>query len=375
MSALFDFFRKKSESFKNVEAGAEENLNEENQDAAAQGNFESDDTSVKIDPVIDERLFLEFQEAYRWYFYNQRLKIEKMTYDQLVKDNPGIQEKVLSLRTKWDRRSLFFEKMDEMFKDGQNTVQKAERLIHDRKPREALKVLEKGHEGCDVSEYFATCSKAMMVNFIFDGAIDFAMKSLEAKPENYRAMAYLVDTLHMMGAYDKTVPYANKITEAFEPHVEANGGLLEGDENKFRKIFMFENQNIMHSAILMGFFLNNCGMPDEYWSMAEEDYYWHPGFRMLHGTMCMNKKKNLRALAIFLNLLHEMPWINSAATEAYYIIECIEKLSGVQEELLDEKKFIKDLIDKNGWPVKDLEKQGIPFTQEELEIELAKIRA
>lgn len=273
------------------------------------------------------------------------LKDKKGEPTNFINAFPDIYSKCLDIKSPWDRRSLIFSKLDELFGNQIPPYVYAERLIEDRYPQKALEILNKiDIPSEDKNIYYTIFAKVLIIMGDYVQAIEKAKKALDDNPDYIKAKIVLADAYHLAGktdeAHDIYDPILNKYLEKIVNKSSCNLNIIE--------LFGAEAER-MRSPILAIQFLKENSLSEEAWKWAENEFYYSPYFRCQHAYWMLEKKKEiLPAFSKLLSLFKEMPWIKEAAINIIILIEKIDPKGdkGIAKEDITK---IKSLINKNGW--------------------------
>ena len=219
-------------------------------------------------------------------------------------------QKIQSL---WERRSLIFEVIFSLVKESLKTWQIANYLTVQRRPLEAfdlllndIKQLETQTQDKIQEDYVQYCSaiaKTLISLTQFENALKLALKAYIAAPNEPRIELLLADAYFLTKNYQQ----ANAI---YQKHWLI---IKRSEKQPIKKMFseVFSSEQGTSSspilAIQMGKLITDASQTEEFWQLAEAEFYSSPYFRSHHAYLNANQGKIQQSFAKSLALVQEMP--------------------------------------------------------------------
>jgi tetratricopeptide (TPR) repeat protein len=252
-----------------------------------------------------------------------------------------------SIRAPYDRRGLLFEYLCNMVGKSMNVWQVANYLIADRRPNDALSLLERCEfptlEQSDYAEHCAAFAKANLNLTRYPEARSWAKKAVEAALDNRHFQTVLADILHFSGCCEEADAAYSKLMSAAAPDASAVIAEL------FRSLFARDTGVISSPvfALHIGEHLSDPAQSKEFWELGEVEFYDSPHFRMYHAYHLANVGEMQRSFAKLVALVQEMPWLREASLN---LVQYFEQFDPSGQQMMPEFQIqLRQTIQQNGW--------------------------
>jgi hypothetical protein len=175
-------------------------------------------------------------------------------------------------------------------------------------------------EAGDYAQHCAAYAKALIGLARCADAVQWAQKAAEATPDDARIQIVLADALHLCGRCEE----AHKIyppLEAAVPQPQADSSTIVAE--MFSQVFALET-GIWPSPVLALAIAEGIADPqqaNEFWQLAELEFYDSPYFRMNHAYNLAESGEVPRAFAKLFALVQEMPWLREASINLLIFFE------------------------------------------------------
>ncbi|WP_017326742.1 tetratricopeptide repeat protein [Synechococcus sp. PCC 7336] len=293
-------------------------------------------------------------------FKSFSLKLKHPKTHKLAKPHiaiPEIFKEWQGIESLWDRRSLMFEVLNGLLAQHMKPWQTANYLTANRNPLEALNILENSikeniHDE-DWTESCAALAKTLIALTYYKDALQWAQRSSQANPENFRFQVILADAYFLCNYYDE----ANAI------YKELISGVASSNSNSvfeiFSDFFMIEKGVIPSPifALRIGENLSDPAQIWDFWKLAEAEFYDNPYFRVQHSYYLAKSGFLQRSFSKLLALVQEMPWLREASLNLMKIFEYFEQSEN--EVMPDFKAKLKQRIEEQGWTFEGIEELEI----------------
>ena len=261
---------------------------------------------------------------------------------------PDIFKEWLEIDSTWDRRRVFFEVIYQIIGKHLKTWQTINILIAIRRPLDALDLVEQATleniEEQEVGFYYAAVAETFFTLTYYEQALEYAQKAHQAAPNNSYFEILLAD------AYTAN----NRCEEANAIYTKRMNSLTPPENNSIPRMFsdLFARETgVVHSpifAMTVGKSLSDPTQAEEFWNLAENEFYHSPYFRMHHAYHLTNHGKAEQGLAKLAVLVQEMPWLQEANLNLIQYFDSFNATLGKQimPELEAE---VRQRIQEKGW--------------------------
>lgn len=259
---------------------------------------------------------------------------------------PGVYQQWLEIRSPWDRRSLLFSVIYDLIGEYMKPWQVANYLTADRNPLEALTILEENIPDNSDENYLSHCAslaKSLCSLTYYEESLKWIKKAYEAEPNNPHFENILADAYFLTG-------YNDKASQIYKSRVSMVPPSPSDSISKMFLVTFSIKQGVIPSptfAIQFGHLLSNPKQSDEFWNLAETEFYYSPYFRSHHAYYLASKGQIKECLAKLIALLQEMPWLQEASLNLMYIFEYFN-LRG-ERIMPDFQKSLSEKILNRGW--------------------------
>jgi tetratricopeptide (TPR) repeat protein len=233
---------------------------------------------------------------------------------------PKIYQQWSQIESTWDRQSLFFGVIYDFVGSRMKPWQVANYLTYDRSPIEAFEILQEASStnlGEDYSQHCAALAKNLFSLIQYEESLIWAEKAYQAEPTNPHFETILADAYFLT---DRTEE-ASKIYQSRISLVPPSPS--DSISEMFLETFSIE-QGVLPSpifAIQLGQQLSDPKQSDEFWKLAEAEFYYSPYFRAHHAYYLASTGKIKECLAKLIALVQEMPWLQEASLNLKYIFD------------------------------------------------------
>jgi tetratricopeptide (TPR) repeat protein len=263
---------------------------------------------------------------------------------QIHEAYPAQFEEWKGIQAPWDRMSLIFKILDQMFSQKLELWQAMNRFTEDRYPQRALELAEQHSTEADWenANYWYALGRAQFIMSKEDLAERSLLQCLEIEPSHKRGRIVYGDLLHETNRGQE----AHKI---YTEIIKESG--IEGDGETPQRISMAELlgfKGIIHSPIYaIAILSGHEDTSEETWERASAAFYYSPHFRTRHAYHMIQQQQNAQALAKLYALSREMPWFQDAVINAYSIIEQL----GLKDRMVEQRTWLKAVMDQNEWKI------------------------
>ncbi|WP_430409409.1 tetratricopeptide repeat protein [Kordia sp.] len=249
-----------------------------------------------------------------------------------------------TIQSVWDRRSVIFSALDEIYLSNIPKEQIIERFVIDRYPEKALMFSEKYISEDDLKndEILASLSKCHFFLSNYDKSIELAQKAINLNSENKKAQIALADSLHMTNKHDE----AHEIYQA----ILKSSTLKDWNKDEINIIEIIEYSNdILNSSVYAVGLLSNTATDETTWNKAAAEFYHCPFFRSQHAFWLIENDQNLKAIAKLISTTQEFPWYKDAVVNAKSIILQFREQMSSADLWESELEYLSEIIQKNDW--------------------------
>jgi tetratricopeptide (TPR) repeat protein len=239
---------------------------------------------------------------------------------------------------------VLFSVLDDLLGDTLAPWQRAERLIEDRRPLEALEALGAGRGSTSVPDARVCAASARALTCLerFDDALEHARQGLAIAPQDRRLRILAADARHLRGEFDE----AHAVYRAVMSEVRLRDA---SPRTIFELLFAFESGVLRSPVVALGAATR---MP-ELWSSIEDEFYWSPHVRAHHAYQLARGGESMRAFAKLVALIREMPWLAEATLNCMQLLEALDP-GGTTGLCPEDREHMERAIQDNGWSMAKL---------------------
>ncbi|WP_046756745.1 tetratricopeptide repeat protein [Kordia jejudonensis] len=301
--------------------------------------------------IVEDKAFTsDFDDALKRYFGVPTGRIEYEFKDKKGNVIPpsyafeGAYNEWKTIQSIWDRRSVIFSAVDEIYLHEMSNAQIINRFVIDRYPEKALSFSDSYAVDADFEnvDFLASLAKCHFFLSNYEESISLAKKALEIENDHKYAQIALADSLHLTSKHDE----AHEIYE----DILKNSKLKEWDKEEINSIEIIDfNNDILNSSVYAVGLLSNDLTDEATWEKAAEEFYHCPYFRSQHAFWLLKNDQSLRGMAKLMSCTQEFPWFKDAIINAKSGILQFREQMGTNDLWEDELKYLSEIIEKNNW--------------------------
>ncbi|MCJ8290901.1 MAG: hypothetical protein HRT58_15385 [Crocinitomicaceae bacterium] len=300
--------------------------------------------------VEDKEFTLDFEDALKRYVGVSEGRVEYEFKDKKGNVIPpsfafeGTYKEWKTIQSVWDKRSVIFTALDEIYFSKIPKEQIIERFVIDRYPEKALMFSDKYSTEDDLKnpEILASLAKCQFILSNYDKSIELAEKALELEKENKKAQIALADSLHLTNEHDK----AHEIYQT----ILSNSKLKDWNKENINVIEIIDYGNdILNSSVYAVGLLSNEETDETTWNKAAEEFYHCPYFRSQHAFWLLKNEESLKGMAKLISTTQEFPWFKDAILNAKSGILQMREQMNSTDLWENELNNLSEIIKKNDW--------------------------
>ena len=259
---------------------------------------------------------------------------------------PDTYQEWQNIKSTWDRQSLLFSVIYDLVGQYMKPWQVANYLIADRDPFQAFEILQDASSDNwdeDFPPHCASLAKSLCSLTYYEESLKWAEKAYQAQPSNPSFETILADAYFLT---DRTEE-ASKIYQSRISLVPPSPS--DSISEMFLETFSIEH-GVLPSpifAIQLGQQLSDTKQSDEFWKLAEAEFYYSPYFRSHHAYYLASKGQINECLAKLITLVQEMPWLQEASLNLKYIFDYFNQKG--DRIMPDFQKNLSQKILDRGW--------------------------
>ena len=298
----------------------------------------------------DKAFTADFNDALKRYIGVPQGEIEYTFKDKKGRVIPpsyafeGAYNEWKTIQSVWDRRSVIFSALDDIYLSKIPKAQIIERFVIDRYPEKALMFNNEFAKDQDLKDpdYLASLAKCHFFLTKLDECIDLANQALAIDKDHKKAQIALADALHLQNKHDE----AHKIYEEILKSSKLN--TWGKDEINVIEIIDFNN-DILNSSVYAAGLLSNEATDETTWDKASEEFYHCPYFRSRHAFWLLDKGESLKGMAKLLTCAQEFPWFKDAVINAKSGILQFREQMGSDDLWENELNYLNEVIKVKEW--------------------------
>lgn len=306
------------------------------------------DPQATNDPEVGERFKQEIEEAIPRYFSTP----QNEPVDFTLRDEAG--EKISpheaypeqfqqwqGIRSPWDRQSLIYSILDQIFWDKLQLWQILERFTDDRYCQKALEMAAQ-YARPEVEEqqapFCAALGRAQFIAGDIRAAEANMRKAIELDDTYLNARIYLADLLHCTQSEKEAHDLYNSVLEA--------KGLQKEKQLELGLTDLIGFGGFLHSPIYaLAWLEGHPNVTKDTWDWAAAEFYHSPHFRARHAYHLIEKGEPVPGLAKLVSLSQEMPWFREAVVNAHSVMTQLK----VTEHMQADYQRLQKIMDENDW--------------------------
>lgn len=301
-------------------------------------------------PIEDKAFTIDFEDALKRYIGVTDGKVDYEFKDKNGTIIPpsyafkGTYNQWKEIVSAWDKRSVIFAALDEIYLSKIPVHQIIERFVMDRYPEKALLFADSFAKENEYNnpDFLASLSKCYFILSQFEKSIDLAQKALALDANNKKAKIAMADSLHLTNRHVEAHQMYNELLKASKLND------WKKDEINITELVDFHN-DIVHSSVYAAGLLSD-GKADEItWNKVAEEFYYCPYFRSQHAFWFLKNGENLKAVAKLLTTAQEFPWFQDAVVNAKSVILQFREQMQSDDLWEDELRYLSEIIKKNNW--------------------------
>lgn len=300
--------------------------------------------------IEDKEFTLDFNDALKRYVGVSEGKVEYEFKDKKGNVIPpsyafeGTYNEWKSIQSVWDRRSVIYSALDEIYMSKIPKEQIIERFVIDRYAEKALMFSEKFSNEDDLknADFLASLSKCHFFLSNYDKSEELAKQALEIESDNKKAQIVLADTLHLANKHNE----AHKIYQS----IMENSKLKDWDKEEINVIEIIDfNNDILNSSVYAVGLLSNSETDETTWNRAAEEFYHCPYFRSQQAFWLLKNEETLKGMAKLISCTQEFPRYKDAIINAKSGILQFREQMNSNDLWEDELNYLSEIIEKNNW--------------------------
>jgi tetratricopeptide (TPR) repeat protein len=263
-------------------------------------------------------------------------------YEQM----PDVYQDWLEVKSIWDKQSLLFSIIYDLVGEYMKPWQVANYLLADRNPVQAFEILQDASSDNwdeDYPPHCAALAKSLCSLTYYEESLRWAEEAYQLEPINPHFETILADAYFLADRTDE----ASKIYQSRISLVPQSPS--DSISDMFLATFSIE-QGVLPSpifAIQLGQQLSDPKQSEEFWKLAEAEFYYSPYFRSHHAYYLASKGQIKECLAKLIALVQEMPWLQEASLNLKYIFDYFNKRG--DRIMPDFQESLSQQIINRGW--------------------------
>ncbi|WP_375492753.1 hypothetical protein [uncultured Nostoc sp.] len=252
-----------------------------------------------------------------------------------------------------DRRSLMFGVIFDLVGQHMKNWQIANYLTAQRLPLDALDLLiddtnqlqqeTQGNLGEDYVSYCSAIAKTLISLTQYQEALNWVKKASHSAPNNSHIELLKADAYFLSG-------HCEQANEIYQNHwLIAKKYEQESISKMFSNLLscQYGTSSSPIFALQIGKQITDPSEAEEFWHLAEAEFYSSPYFRAHHAYHLANEGKVHHSFAKLLALVQEMPWLKEASLN---LLRHFEHLDPSGTNLMPEVQTqLRAAIESNGW--------------------------
>jgi tetratricopeptide (TPR) repeat protein len=259
---------------------------------------------------------------------------------------PDIYQQWLEIKSPWDRQSLLFSVIYDLVGEYMKPWQIANYLTADRNPLEAFTILQEASSDNldeDYPPHCAALSKSLCSLTYYKESLKWAERAYEVEQNNPQFETILADAYFLND-------YKDEASQIYQSRISLMPPSLSDSISEMFLVTFSIKQGVIPSPVFafqFGQLLSNPKQSDEFWKLAESEFYYSPYFRSNHAYYLASKGQIRECLAKLIALVQEMPWLQEASLNLMYIFEYFNQ--GGERIMPDFQRSLSEKILNRGW--------------------------
>ena len=247
-----------------------------------------------------------------------------------------------NIQSIWDRRSLLFSLLDNMFSNKLQLWQVLERFTSDRYSQKALNIAKEHGKGEQLKDpnYWYALGRAQYHAGMNKEAEESLEECLKIDSTHKRGRIAKADLFHSTNRQNEAHGIYNSILK------ESN---LGNKKDSMNLIELVGFKGVIHSPIYALAWLENHPETNiETWDEIAGEFYYSPYFRARHAYYLIEKKEQMNQMKGFAklhSLSKEMPWFKEGVVNTFNMIDQL----GLQDKMKEDKERLRKIIQENSW--------------------------
>ena len=249
-----------------------------------------------------------------------------------------------TIQSVWDKKSVIYSALDEIYFKNLDKWQIIERYTIDRYPQKAIQFVKEytNNEDFKNIDFLTSFSKCMFTMSQYEKGIEYAKKGLEIDQNSKKTKVILADLLHLTNEHDKAHEIYSEVLR--------DSKLKEWDKKEINVFEIVEyNNDILNSSVYAVSLLNNDETDEEMWNKVAGEFYYCPYFRSQHAFWLIKKGDNLKGIAKLISLTQEFPTYKDGIVNAKNVILQFRKQMNSEDLWSKELDYLTNIITKNNW--------------------------
>ena len=250
-----------------------------------------------------------------------------------------------SVEAEYDRRAVLFDQVFQMAGAHMNRWQVANYLTAVRRPDKAAEFLAQAEASEQGTAGFQAASAKALLNLgRYAESLPQAQSAAANAPADTRLRTLYADALHLNGqGKNAHTIYAELMAAA--PTMDADSDTVAP---MFDSLFRLETGSVPSPVLALEIAeqMSNPAQAEEFWRLAETEFYDSAYFRMHHAYFLTNSGAADRGFAKLLALVKEMPWLREASLNLRQDFKALDPAGSIMPEF---QAQLQDTIRKNQW--------------------------
>lgn len=247
-----------------------------------------------------------------------------------------------NIQSIWDRRSLIFSILDNMFSNRLQLWQVLDRFTTDRYSQRALNIAQEHGKAEQLKDpnYWYALGRAQFHSGMNKEAEESLEECLKIDNTHKRGRIVKADLFHSTNRQNEAHEIYNSILK------ESN---LEDKKGSMNLMELVGFKGVINSPIYALAWLENHPETNiETWDEIAGEFYHSPHFRARHAYYLIEtkeQKNQMKGFAKLHSLSKEMPWFKEGVINTFNMIDQL----GLQDKMKEDKERLGKIIQENSW--------------------------